>query len=83
MDREEERLQGDMTPAIGERSPDPRGRASLRSGSDAEAELASERPSRLVLDIARLIGRQMAREDYRSRTADNSNRRLRADGDGA
>jgi hypothetical protein len=39
---------------------------------------ASERLDAVVLSIARLIGRQMAREDFASRIAANDNRKIKA-----
>ncbi|MEQ1408971.1 hypothetical protein [Rhizobium sp. YS-1r] len=58
-------------PANDNRPPD-----GQESGGKADA---SERLDAVVLSIARLVGRQMAREDFAARTAANDNRAANAD----
>lgn len=75
-------MERDLTPASGEGVPDPGGKTNPGPSADTKAVLAPEGPNRLVSDIARLIGRQLAREDYKRRAAANGNRGPEADGDG-
>ncbi|MDQ0390439.1 hypothetical protein [Labrys monachus] len=52
-------------------------------GGEIDAAGPSQRLDRVVLDIARLIGRQMAREDFERLRADNDNQpRSAGTGDG-
>lgn len=73
MDREEKRMERDMAPASDEGVPDPGGKTTPDPSDHTTALLAPEGPNRLVFDIARMIGRQLAREDYQRRTPANDN----------
>ena len=53
-----------------------------RVGPEGRPELTAARLDRVVLDIARLIGRQMAREAFEAGLAANDNRPGRREGEG-
>ena len=44
-----------------------------------QGDTPTQRLDQVVLDIARLIGRQMAREDFKRLIAANDNRKVRGD----
>ncbi|PYE85228.1 hypothetical protein [Phyllobacterium leguminum] len=51
----------------------------LPDGQEGESKAdAAEKLDEVVLSIARLIGRQMAREDFAARIAANDNRKAKA-----
>lgn len=65
MDREEDRAERDNAPANHNADLDYVNKTVPRSS--VEAVSSAERLDHLVFDIARLIGRQMARDDYERR----------------
>lgn len=72
MDWEDERAARNDKPANDNAVPADGGRTA--SSPSAETVSSAEKLDRLVCGIARLIGRQIAREDYKRRTAANNNR---------
>lgn len=79
MDREEDRAEREGGPA--NLGAVPNHEDNTVPTSSAEAASSAEKLGRLVLDIARVIGRQMARDDYQCRTAVSDNRDLDGGGD--
>lgn len=69
MDREKDRAEANDKPA-NDNAVSSDGGKTIPDAS-AEAALAADRINLVVLDIARLIGRQIAREDFKRRTAAN------------
>lgn len=66
-----------------EQEPDGIARANDNESSNGDADIASwERVDRVVLSIARLIGRKIAREQFEALYAANDNRPVAADRSG-